>query len=309
VATLIPILLPVGVAFLGVLGVALAMARWLESSQNGARVADYIKLSTAGDSTVQNLGGPGASTSGLARLLSYTAVTAPRKLRDSVAVDLVQARVSISPTMFLGIRGVLLITTAVGAVIWILLAPQKSVIGWIIIGGSMLLAGRLPGMWLKRRIKKNRRAIEKGLPYALDLMVACLEGGLSLEATLDKVASENDSILSHEIRQTLAEITLGRPSAEALRDLGKRTTSPDLKRLTESVVQAERMGISIAENMRTLSDESRTRRRQRAEEEARKAPVKMLPILALCTLPAVGAILLTPPAIAIARLATMFGHH
>ena len=75
----------------------------------------------------------------------------------------------------------------------------------------------------------------------------------------------------------------------ALRDLGTRTGVADLKRLTESVLQAERMGISIAEAMRTLADESRIRRRQRAEEEAQKAPVKMVPVMVLTTLPAIGA--------------------
>jgi tight adherence protein C len=187
-------------------------------------------------------------------------------------------------------------------------AREKSVTEWAVAGGAVLVAGRLPGMWLKRRIKRNKQAIERALPYALDLMVACLEGGLSLEATLDKVASESDSLLSQEIRRTLAEITLGRPSAEALRDLGQRTDSADLKRLTETVVQAERMGVSIAEAMRTLAEESRNRRRQRAEEEARKAPVKMLPILVLCTLPSVGAILMVPPIITMGRIVTSLAH-
>jgi tight adherence protein C len=269
---------------------------------------EYLSLSTAAEPVVQSLGGS-APPSFLGRLVSHAAVTAPRKLRESVAADLAQARVSISPRIFLGTRGVLLIVASVAVALWILLSPQKTLVGWMIAAGFVLMSGRLPGMWLKRRIKANQRSIERSLPYALDLLVACLEGGLSLEASLDKVASDNDSILSQEIRRTLAEITLGRPSAEALRELGKRTGAPDLKRLTEAIVQAERMGISIAESMRTLSEESRNRRRQRAEEEARKAPIKMLPVLVLCTLPAVGAILLTPPAIAIGRLATMFAHH
>jgi tight adherence protein C len=172
----------------------------------------------------------------------------------------------------------------------------------------VLLAPRLPGIWLQRRVKTNTRAIERALPYALDLMVACLEGGLSLEATLDKVASDNDSLLSEEIRRTLAEITLGRSSSDALRDLGSRTGVADLKRLTESVLQAERMGISIAEAMRTLADESRIRRRQRAEEEAQKAPIKMVPIMVLTTLPAIGAVVLTPSIISLSRALSAFTH-
>src|SRR5260370_7469404 len=111
----------------------------------------------------------------------------------------------------------------------------------------------MPAMWLKRRIKTNERAILHALPYSLDLLVACLEGGMSLEAALDKVASESDSLLSEEIRRTLAEIALGRPSADALRDLGGRTGVADLKRLTETALQAERMAVSIPQPMRTLA--------------------------------------------------------
>src|SRR5207247_7328684 len=135
--------------------------------------------------------------------------------------------------------------------------------------------------------------IEHAIPHALDLMVAWLEGGLGLEASLDKVSGDSDTLLAEEIRVTMAEIALGRSSADALRDLGERTGAPDLKRLTETVVQAERMGVSIAESMRTLAEEARARRRQHAEVQARKAPIKMLPVLVLCTLPAIGAIFLT----------------
>jgi tight adherence protein C len=208
--------------------------------------------------------------------------------------------------VFLGIRGLFLVALPLLVALWIVPVPAKSFFHWGILAIAVVLAPRLPSMWLKRRIKANQRAIERALPYALDLMVACLEGGLGLEATLDKVASDSDTLLAEEIRRTLAEIALGRPSIEALRDLGTRTGAADLKRLTETVVQAERMGISIAEAMRTLAEESRARRRQRAEEAARKAPVKMLPVLVMCTLPAVGAVVMTPAVLNFTGVITLF---
>src|SRR6185369_1029655 len=119
------------------------------------------------------------------------------------------------------------------------------------------------------------------------------------------VAGDNDSLLAVEIRRTLAEIALGRPTIEALRDLGDRTGAPDLKRLTETIGQADRMGVSIAEAMRTLAEDARARRRQHAEEQARKAPIRMLPVLVLCTLPAIAAIFLTPAMISIGRAVTV----
>ena len=156
-------------------------------------------------------------------------------------------------------------------------------------------------MWLKRRIRRRQRAIDRGMPYTLDLMVACLEGGLSLDATLAKVVEQTDGPLAAEIRETLQEMALGRPTAEAIRDLGDRTGAPGLKRLTEDIVQSDRMGISIAESLRTLAHESRVQRRQQAEELARKAPIKMVPVLIFCVLPALGIVTTAPAAILLMR--------
>jgi tight adherence protein C len=213
-----------------------------------------------------------------------------------------------SPNVFLGIRAVLLFGVPLVGLLWVLASPQKGFLQWGVLGFAVLLAPRLPSRWLRGRIRANRQAIDHALPYALDLMVACLEAGLSLEATLDRVVADSDTLLSQEIRRTLAEIALGRPSNEALKDLGERTGAPDLKRLTESVNQADRMGVSIAEAMRSLADESRIRRRQSAEEQARKAPIKMLPVLVLCTLPAMGAILMTPAVISLTKAISIFTH-
>jgi len=128
-------------------------------------------------------------------------------------------------------------------------------------------------------------------------MVACLEGGLALDPSLAKVAEQSEGPLAEEIRRALHEIALGRPAEDAIGDLGARNGAPELKRLTENIVQAERMGISIAETLRQLAHDSRIRRRQRAEEMARKAPIKMVPVLIFCVLPALGIVVMVPAAI------------
>jgi tight adherence protein C len=152
-------------------------------------------------------------------------------------------------------------------------------------------------MWLKRRIHARQRAIDRRLPYALDLMVACLEGGLSIDGALAKVVEQSEGPLADEIRKTLQEMALGRPTTESIRDLGERTGAPGLKRLTEDIVQSDRMGISIAESLRQLARDSRVQRRQNAEEQARKAPIKMVPVLIFCVLPALGIVTTAPAAI------------
>jgi tight adherence protein C len=304
-----PLFLVIGVIFAGVLASALFLLGRGQDSQPAARVSEYSAASDPDDVSGETLASrKRGRTSWLERTLAYAAVTAPRRLRATTAADLATARVTMSPDVFLGIRGLLLVGLPLVGLVWVLASPERGIFQWGILVILVLLAPRLPSRWLRGRMKKNRRAIERALPYALDLMVACLEAGLSLEATLDRVAAENDTLLSQEIRRTLAEIALGRPSSEALRDLGIRTGSPDLKRLTDSVTQAERMGVSIAEVMRTLAEESRVRRRQLAEEQARKAPIKMLPVLVACTLPAIGAIVMMPALISFGRVVSMFTH-
>jgi tight adherence protein C len=171
----------------------------------------------------------------------------------------------------------------------------------LVMAVTLIWGRRLPTMWLKRRMRSRQRSIDRGLPYSLDLMVACLEGGLSLDASLAKVVEQTDGPLASEIRKTLQEMALGRPTAEAIRDLGDRTGAPGLKRLTEDIVQSDRMGISIAESLRLLARDSRVARRQQAEELARKAPIKMVPVLIFCVLPALGIVTTAPAAILLMR--------
>ena len=193
-----------------------------------------------------------------------------------------------SPTVFLALRTVLMFGLPLAAILYVLTSGELQPLDWGVLIMAVFWGRRLPSMWLKRRIRARQRAIDRHLPYSLDLMVACLEGGLSLDGALVKVVEQSEGPLTVEIRKTLQEMALGRPSSEAIRDLGERTGAPDLKRLTEDIVQADRMGISIAESLRTLARESRVQRRQQAEELARKAPIKMVPVLIFCVLPGAG---------------------
>jgi tight adherence protein C len=236
------------------------------------------------------------------RLFELAAATAPQRVRATAAAELVMAGSDMSPTVFLGIRGIVMFGLPVIGALYVLSAGgQPTLAHWFVLGLTVLWGRRLPSTWLKRRIRARQRAIDRRLPYSLDLMVACLEGGLSLDASLAKVAEQSEGPLAEEIRRTLREISLGRPAEDGIRDLGMRTGAPELRRLTENIVQAERMGISIAEALRQLSRDSRVRRRQRAEEMARKAPIKMVPVLIFCVLPALGIVVMVPAAILLVR--------
>src|SRR5919202_6809260 len=207
------------------------------------------------------------------RLIELAAGAAPSRARRTVAADLQMAGSRMNPTMFLGLRTLIMFGFPAFGVLYVLTSGALNTTDLIVMALAVIWGRRLPPMWLKRRIRARQRAIDRALPYSLDLMVACLEGGLSLDASLAKVVEQTDGALAVEIRRTLQEMALGRPNADAIRDLGERTGAPGLKRLTEDVIQSERMGISIADSLRLLAQESRLKRRQQAEELARKAPI------------------------------------
>jgi tight adherence protein C len=291
--------------FIFVLAIAVVFTIRGEQPRAASRVTQYTSFGLANS--------PGAlveEQSARARLLAplfnrvveMAARTAPKRIRKSTAADLAMAGSSLSPTTFLAVRGLAMFGLPLLMALYVLSVPERTFVHWGLLGMFVIWGRKLPGLWLRRKIKARHKAIDRGLPYALDLMVACLEGGLSLDATLAKVAEQSHGPLADEIRRTLQEMTLGRPGAEALRDLGERTGAPDLKRLTENVVQAERMGISVTDAMRTLAAESRVKRRQRAEEMARKAPIKMVPVLIFCILPALAAVVMTPAVLIMIRV-------
>jgi tight adherence protein C len=152
--------------------------------------------------------------------------------------------------------------------------------------------------WLRWRRSRRVRQLQEALPDALDLMVVCLEAGLGLAATISRVgqergASMNDP-LGREFNQISAELQSGRPREEALRALGVRNGSEDLKSLAALVIQSDRLGASMAKTLRVHADLMRTKRRQRAEEQARKLPIKVLFPLALFLLPPLMVIVAGP---------------
>jgi tight adherence protein C len=234
-------------------------------------------------------------------LIELAAKAAPSRARRTVAADLQMAGSRMNPTMFLGLQTIVMFGLPASTALYVLAHGQLETTDIVVLALGLIWGRRLPSMWLKRRIRSRQRAIDRSLPYSLDLMVACLEGGLSLDATLAKVIEQTDGPLAAEIRRSLQEMALGRPTTDAIRDLGDRTGAPGLKRLTEDIVQSDRMGISIAESLRSLARDARVMRRQAAEELARKAPIKMVPVLIFCVLPALGIVTTAPAAILLMR--------
>jgi tight adherence protein C len=152
-------------------------------------------------------------------------------------------------------------------------------------------------LWLRRRSRNRILRLSEALPDSLDLMVVCLESGLGLNATIARVGEERaalDDPLGNEFAQVAFELRSGRSREDALRALGARNGVDDLKALAALIIQSDRLGASMGKTLRAHADLLRTKRRQRAEEAARKLPIKVLFPLATLLLPALFVMVLGP---------------
>ena len=176
--------------------------------------------------------------------------------------------------------------------------PLSSVLVYIIIG--FCVGFFLPRFALNKRITNRQREIRWGLADALDLMVVSVEAGLGLNAAMMKVSSELKDVhpdVATEFELANLEIRVGRERDEALRNLAERTGVDDLRSLVAMLIQTDKFGTSIAKALRVFSDSLRTKRRQRAEQEAQKAAVKLLFPLACFLFPTLFIAILGPAAL------------
>lgn len=174
----------------------------------------------------------------------------------------------------------------------------------IYIGGGLLIGFMLPDKILSMKVNGRQDRLRCGVADALDLLVVSVEAGLGLNAALTRVADEMKSVhpdIADEFGMVNTEIRMGRNREEALRNLAERSGVEDLRSLCAMLIQTDRFGTSIARAIRVYSDALRTKRRQRAEQAAQKAAVKMLFPLAVFLFPTLFIILLGPSAIQLMR--------
>lgn len=157
-----------------------------------------------------------------------------------------------------------------------------------------LLGFYLPHLWLGAQIRARQKAIQRALPDSLDLLTVGVSAGLSLDAAILELVERLDNPLTQEFASFLAELRMGRSRREALRGLEVRTGVEDVRVLVASLLQAEELGMSISETLTVQADQMRIRRRQRAEEQAHKATVKMLFPMAVLIFPALFIVIMGP---------------
>ena len=204
-----------------------------------------------------------------------------------------------SPERLLGMQ----FLGAVGGVfLWLSLGLLGDMQAWVVIFGT-IAAGVFgfiaPGFIVDRKARKRREQIEKDLPDLIDLVVVTLEAGLSFPQSLRLAATKIKEPLAGEVRLTLQEQNMGLTLVEALENFLSRIDTAGVRMFARSIAQGEVMGVSTGQIMRNLAIELRKRRRARAEEQAQKAPVKMLFPIAFLIMPALFIVLLVPMVIII----------
>jgi tight adherence protein C len=160
--------------------------------------------------------------------------------------------------------------------------------------GAAALGYYLPALQLKGQISRRQNGIVKALPDCLDLLTICVEAGLGFDAAMGKVYDKWDNDLAVAFGRVLQEIQLGKIRREALRDMASRMDVPDVTSFTAAIIQADQLGVSISKILRIQSDQMRVKRRQRAQEKAHQAPVKMMIPMVFLIFPSIWLVLLGP---------------
>src|SRR4051812_22884191 len=224
----------------------------------------------------------------------------PRRV-DQTEEKLIQAGNPgrMSATDFLGLK--VAIAAVAGLVAFALIGVLGRNIGLGVIFAAVFVAFGyiLPEFWLGRRIKGRKHQILLSLPDTLDMLTISIRAGLGFDGALGKVVEKSTGPLSDEFRRALAEIRVGRARRDALRDMVDRTEVPPLTTFVSAIIQAEQLGVPIARVLQIQSEQLRLERRQRAEEMAAKAPIKMLLPLVGCIFPAMFIVILGPAIILI----------
>jgi tight adherence protein C len=169
---------------------------------------------------------------------------------------------------------------------------------------GFIISSFLPDFYINQKIKNRYKQALRELPDFLDLLTVCLEAGLGFDASLSKVIAKSNGILYSEFHICLEEIRLGKTRKEALGGIKERLAFDELKSLINNILQAEKLGIGMVQVLRIKSQEEREKRKQRAEEEAMKAPIKILFPLVLFIFPSIFIVLLGP---ALIQLMNGFG--
>ncbi len=234
----------------------------------------------------------------LRRIADVVTRFTPQKQLDETRklIDLAGIAGSMEPTTFFVLRIGATIGLGLAAfMVFFVLSSQSN--GLLYVVGGAALGYFFPLLWIRSKISRRQDGIIKALPDALDLLTIAVEAGLGFDQAMGKVYEKWDNDLAIAFGRVLREIQLGKLRREALRDMSDRMGVPDVTSFVAAVIQADQLGVSMTKILRVQSDQMRVKRRQRAQEKAHQAPVKMMIPMVLLIFPSLWIVLLGPAVI------------
>ena len=231
----------------------------------------------------------------IVRLGTIMSRSTPQKARQDLQnrLDLAGRPGNLTPEDFAAVRLVAAaVLAAIGLGLGFLLQNTVYLVLALVVGA--ILGYYLPTLWLKQKVDARRVEIQKGLPDAMDLLVIAVDAGLGFDAALARVTDKYKNALSDEFAKVLREVNLGRPRLEAMDEMGRSSGVEDLHNFIQAVIQSEQFGTGIGKILRIQADEMRRKRRQRAQEKAAQATLKMMLPMVGCIFPTLWIVLLGP---------------
>jgi len=301
--------MPISVLALGVgVGILIMFVGFARNAANAASTADIVaqrlqvyggeKPLTLDEVELQKPFSERALRPMIERLGSLLSRSTPQKARQDLLnrLDLAGRPGNLTPEDFGAVRIVAAaVMAAIGLLIGLLLGSTLYTVIALAVGAG--LGYYLPVLWLKQKVDGRRTEIRKGLPDAMDLLVIAVDAGLGFDAALARVTDKYKNALSEEFAKVLREVSLGRPRLEALDEMGRSSGVDDLHNFIQAVIQSEQFGTGIGKILRIQADEMRRKRRQRAQELAAQATLKMMLPMVGCIFPTLWIVLLGPAAL------------
>jgi tight adherence protein C len=257
---------------------------------NTRRAASYAAVAP-GDEEISTSARERLLVPALERFSELAVRMSPAGKRTDLQRKLRNAGTNVKPQALLAFKGGMVLMSIVGIVMG-LGAPSMPV---MLMGLMCFVVGFMgPDFWLNGRIRRRRDEMERALPDTLDLLTVSVEAGLGFDAAIAKVCEKMHGPLIEEFDVVAREIRVGETRRQALRNLGERVESDDLRSFARSIIQADEMGTSLGRTLKVQADDMRIHRQLAAEEKAMKAPVKMLFPTVMFIFPAMFIVILGP---------------
>jgi tight adherence protein C len=271
-----------------------------------ARLAEYIQRGDVTSLEEIELSQPFAErviVPAIRRIGEFSARFTPQKaLQDTTRrMEMAGNPWPIDAATFLAIRFILALVLGGFMIAMVVISPSPNPTdNALYIGGAAFGGFFLPHLMLSSKITSRQKEIRNAMPDALDLLTICVEAGLGFDAAMAKVSEKWDNQLALAFARTIKEVQLGKVRRDALKDMSDRLGIAEMTSFVAAIIQSEQLGVSMAKVLRIQSDQMRVKRRQYAEEQAHKAPVKMIIPMAFLMFPTIMIIILTPAALQIA---------